>query len=56
MGDQESYIANHPFAKFIVLDIHLFKIFAPEPQSSEIDISPTIDGLINFGILVLLQN
>jgi heme-degrading monooxygenase HmoA len=47
---QESYVASQPFTDIAVPDIHLFEIFAAEPKDSELQLSPSMDGLINFGI------
>jgi heme-degrading monooxygenase HmoA len=48
--NQDSYVATQPFADFPVPDIHLYEIFAEEPEASELNLSSGMDGLINFGI------
>jgi heme-degrading monooxygenase HmoA len=53
--DRESYIASQPFADFAVPDVHLFEIFAAEPEGSKLHLSPQMDGLINFGIFKMKQ-
>jgi len=53
--DQQSYVASQPFADFAVPDVHLFEIFAAEPEGSEVYLSPSMDGLINFGIFKMKQ-
>jgi heme-degrading monooxygenase HmoA len=53
--DRESYLASQFLADFAVPDIHLFEIFASEPEGSELSISPSMDGLINFGIFKMKQ-
>jgi heme-degrading monooxygenase HmoA len=52
---QESYVATQPFTEFVVSDIHLFEIFAEEPEGSKLNLSPDMDGLINFGIFKMKQ-
>ncbi len=54
-ADQTSYVATQPFPDFAIPDLHLFEIFAAEPQGSELQLSPGMDGLINFGIFKLKQ-
>lgn len=54
-ADQESYIATQPFTEFAVPDVHLFEIFAEEPEGRELQLSPDMDGLINFGIFKMKQ-
>jgi heme-degrading monooxygenase HmoA len=49
-SDRSSYTATQPFTDFPIPDVHLFEIFAAEPQGSELHLSPNMDGLINFGI------
>jgi heme-degrading monooxygenase HmoA len=49
-SNAESYIATQPFIDFSVPDVHLFEIFAEEPENSELHLSSGMDGLINFGI------
>lgn len=48
--DQKSYVATQPFTDFIPPDVHLFEIFASEPEESVLSLSSSMDGLINFGI------
>jgi heme-degrading monooxygenase HmoA len=54
-ADQESYVATQSLADFAVPDIHLFEIFAAEPKGSELHLSPSMAGLINFGIFKMKQ-
>ncbi|XGV97676.1 MAG: antibiotic biosynthesis monooxygenase [Leptolyngbya sp. BL-A-14] len=54
-ADQESYLATQPITEFAVPDVHLYEIFAEEPEDSELHLSPNMDGLINFGIFKLKQ-
>lgn len=54
-SDQESYVASQPFIDFAAPDIHLFEIFAAEPSNSELRLSPSMSGLINFGIFKMKQ-
>jgi hypothetical protein len=54
-ADRESYVATQPFTDFAVPDVHLFDIFAAEPKGSELHLSPSMDGLINFGIFKMKQ-
>lgn len=53
--DQKSYIATQPFTDFAVPDIHLYEIFAEEPEGSKLHLSSSMDGLINFGIFKMKQ-
>ncbi|MEB3179237.1 MAG: antibiotic biosynthesis monooxygenase [Nostocaceae cyanobacterium] len=53
--NQESYIATQPLTDFSVPDVHLFEIFAEEPDNSELHLSVGMDGLINFGIFKMKQ-
>ena len=53
--NQESYVTTQPLTNFAVPDVHLFEIFAEEPESSELQLSPEMDGLINFGIFKIKQ-
>ena len=53
--NQESYVASQPFPEFATPDTHLFEIFAAEPVGSELQLSPTMNGLINFGIFKMKQ-
>ncbi|NEQ97052.1 MAG: hypothetical protein F6K30_10055 [Cyanothece sp. SIO2G6] len=48
--DQASYQATQPFPEFAAPDVHLYEIFAEEPEGSELYLSPDMNGLINFGI------
>ncbi|MBW4553976.1 MAG: antibiotic biosynthesis monooxygenase [Aphanocapsa sp. GSE-SYN-MK-11-07L] len=52
---QASYRATQPDPEFAVPDIHLFEIFAEEPEGSELQLSPDMAGLINFGIFKMKQ-
>lgn len=54
-ADQASYLASQAFPDFVPPDIHLFEIFAAEPEGSAIDLSPSMNGLINFGIFKMKQ-
>jgi heme-degrading monooxygenase HmoA len=54
-ADQESYIASQPLTDFAAPDVHLFEIFATEPEGSELHLSPSMNGLINFGIFKMKQ-
>jgi heme-degrading monooxygenase HmoA len=49
-SDHETYIATPPIPDFTVPDVHLFEIFAAEPDDSELHLLSAMDGLINFGI------
>lgn len=53
--DQESYVDSQLFIDFAAPDIHLFEIFAAEPINSELHLSPSMNGLINFGIFKMKQ-
>jgi heme-degrading monooxygenase HmoA len=53
--DSASYVATDPFADFAAPDAHLFEIFAAEPVDRELDLAPSMDGLINFGIFKMKQ-
>lgn len=53
--DQNSYVAMQPLTEFASPDVHLFDIFAAEPQGSELHLSSGMDGLINFGIFKMKQ-
>jgi heme-degrading monooxygenase HmoA len=53
--ERESYISTQPFKDFDVPDVHLFEIFAAEPEESELHLSTSMDGLINFGIFKMKQ-
>jgi heme-degrading monooxygenase HmoA len=54
-ADQAAYVASQPLGGFTVPDVHLFEIFAAEPEGSELHLSPSIEGLINFGIFKMKQ-
>ncbi len=54
-SNQDSYVATQPFSGFTVPDVHLFEIFAEEPEGSELHLSLGMDGLINFGIFKMKQ-
>lgn len=53
--DRESYIVTQPFPDFTHPDLHLFEIFATEPEGSALQLSQNMDGLINFGIFKMKQ-
>ena len=53
--NQESYVATQPFIDFAVPDVHLFEIFAEEPDGSELHLSSDMGGLINFGIFKMKE-
>ncbi len=53
--NRASYLATQPISEFAAPDIHLFEIFAEEPEGSELHLSPDMGGLINFGIFKLKQ-
>jgi heme-degrading monooxygenase HmoA len=53
--DQDSYVATQAFTDFAAPDVHLFEIFAAEPVGSELLLSSSMDGLINFGIFKMRQ-
>lgn len=53
--DQKSYVTTQPVSDFAVPDVHLFEIFAAEPEGSELHLLPGMDGLINFGIFKMKQ-
>jgi heme-degrading monooxygenase HmoA len=48
--DRDAYVASQAFAGFDPPDFHLFEIFAEEPEGSQLQLSPEMDGLINLGI------
>lgn len=54
-AEQKSYVATQSLADFTTPDVHLFEIFAAEPKDSELHLSPSMDGLINFGIFKMKQ-
>lgn len=54
-ANQDSYVATQPFTDFASPDVHLFEIFGAEPEDSELQLSPGMDGLINFGIFKMKQ-
>lgn len=54
-ANQDSYIATQRFTDSAVPDVHLFEIFAEEPEASELNLSSGMDGLINFGIFKMKQ-
>lgn len=54
-ANQESYVATQPFTDFAVPDVHLFEIFAEEPEDSALQLSSGMNGLINFGIFKMKQ-
>jgi heme-degrading monooxygenase HmoA len=51
----ESYIVSPSQIDFPTPDVHLFEIFASEPEESELNLSPEMDGWINFGIFKMKQ-
>jgi heme-degrading monooxygenase HmoA len=53
--DQDSYIPMPSIPTFQIPDIHLYEIFATEPKDSELYLSNSMDGLINFGIFKMKQ-
>jgi hypothetical protein len=55
VSDQKPKIATQPFTDFANPDVHLFDIFAAESKGSELHLSPSMDGLINFGIFKMKQ-
>ncbi len=50
-----SYVMTQPLTGFASPDVHLFEIFAAEPEGSELSLSLGMDGLINFGIFKMKQ-
>jgi heme-degrading monooxygenase HmoA len=54
-ADRASYVASQPLPDVTYADIHLFEIFAAEPEDSELQLSPNMNGLINFGIFKMKQ-
>ncbi len=54
-SNQDSYVATQSFSGFTIPDVHLFEIFAEEPEGSELHLSSGMDGLINFGIFKMKQ-
>ena len=53
--NQASYVATQPLLGLSEPDVHLYEIFAEEPKDSELNLSTTMDGLINFGIFKMKQ-
>jgi heme-degrading monooxygenase HmoA len=53
--DRASYDASQAFPDFATPDIHLFEIFAAEPEESKLQLSSNMSGLINFGIFKMKQ-
>ena len=53
--DLASYVATQSFADIADLDLHIFEIFAAEPESTALQLSPNMSGLINFGIFKMKQ-
>ena len=51
----ETYLVTQPFPDFSTPDVHLFEIFAAEPEGSSIALAAGMEGLINFGIFKLKQ-
>lgn len=54
-ANREDYITTQPLTEFEMPDVHLFEIFASEPEQSELHLSPNMEGLINFGIFKMKQ-
>jgi heme-degrading monooxygenase HmoA len=54
-SDEGSYVTTQSFTNFSIPDIHLFEVFAEEPESSELNLSTDMNGLINFGIFKMKQ-
>lgn len=48
--DRDNYIVSQPIDGFDLPDVHLFEIFAEEPEHSQLQLARDMDGLINFGI------
>ena len=46
---QDAYVPTKPLTGFAEPDVHLYDIFASEPADSGVQLSPDMDGLINFG-------
>jgi heme-degrading monooxygenase HmoA len=55
LRQRESYLANQSFKDFTAPDVHLFEIFAAEPEGTELSLSLNMNGLINFGIFKMKQ-
>lgn len=53
--DAAAYQPTSPLPDFAAPDSHLYEIFAAEPQGSELQLSPNMAGLINFGIFKMKQ-
>lgn len=53
--DLESYVATQPFTDVAAPDIHIFEIFAAEPENTQLQLSPNMSGFINFGIFKMKQ-
>jgi heme-degrading monooxygenase HmoA len=53
--DQASYVAAQLISDYPAPDVHLFEIFATEPEESELTLASNMTGLINFGIFKLKQ-
>lgn len=43
-ANRESYITTQPFTEFEIPDVHLFEIFASEPEQSELNLSHNHGG------------
>jgi heme-degrading monooxygenase HmoA len=54
-ADQGSYRPSQAFSDAIPSEIHLFEIFASEPENSELSLAVGMAGLINFGIFKMKQ-
>jgi heme-degrading monooxygenase HmoA len=55
LRQRESYLATQSFKDFAAPDVHLFEIFAAEPEETELSLSLNMNGLINFGIFKMKQ-
>jgi heme-degrading monooxygenase HmoA len=53
--EQAAYVASQPVMDFVAPDVHLFEIFAAEPEGTELNLAPSMEGLINFGIFKMKQ-
>ena len=54
-NSQDGTVATQPVTNFAPPDVHLYDIFASEPEESEILLAPDMLGLINFGIFKMKQ-
>jgi heme-degrading monooxygenase HmoA len=53
--DRASYVMTQPLTGFATPDVHLFEIFAEEPEGSPLSLASGMNGLINFGIFKMKQ-